>query len=141
MSGTLWSTDVTIRFSHCDPARIVYFASHFDILNGVIEDWFINALALSYYDIIGKRQIGLGYAHSSCEFRLPARMGDVLTYAVRVERVGTKSLPLHITARRGAEEILEAKLVIVSTDLVKGNAIPLPDDIRAAAIAYWEQSA
>jgi len=141
MSGKLWSTDVAIRFSHCDPARIVYFASHFDILNGVVEDWFINALSLSYYDIIGRRQIGLGYAHSSCDFRLPARMGDSLTYAVRVERIGNKSLPLHITARRGAEEILEARLVIVSTDLVTGSAIPLPDDIRAAATAYREQSA
>ena len=141
MSAKLWSTDVTIRFSHCDPARIVYFASHFDILNGVIEDWFINALALPYYDIVGRRQTGLGYAHSSCEFRLPARMREVLTYAVQVERVGNKSLPLRIAARRRADEILEARLVIVSTDLVKGNAIPLPDDIRAAATAYWEKSA
>lgn len=141
MSGKLWSTDVTIRFSHCDPAHIVYFASHFDILNGVVEDWFINALSLPYYDIISKRQIGLGYAHSGCDFRLPARMGDVLTYAVRVERIGNKSLSLHITARRGTEEILEAKLVIVSTDLAKGNAIPLPEDIRAAVTAYLERSA
>ncbi len=140
MSEKLWSTDVTIRFGHCDPARIVYFASHFDILNGVIEDWFIGALGLPYYDLVSKRRIGLGYAHASCDFHLPARLGDVLTYSVKIEKVGNKSLPLRIEARRDGKEILAASLVIVSTDLGNGAAIPLPDDIRAAATAYLEKT-
>lgn len=141
MTGKLWTTNVTIRFGHCDPARIVYFASHFDIINGVIEDWFIDGLGLPYYDLVGKRHIGLGYAHTACDFHLPARMGDVLTYSVKVEKVGNKSLPLRIEATRSGKEILAATLVIVSTDLAKGGAIPLPDDIRAAANAYLEKTA
>ncbi len=139
--GKLWSTDVLIRFGHCDPARIVYFASHFDIINGVIEDWFTSGLGLPYHDLVGRRQIGLGYAHASSDFHLPARMGDVLTYTVRVERVGNKSLPLRVEARRGKEEVLSASLVIVSTDIAKGGSIPLPDDIRAAVTAYLEKTA
>jgi len=141
MTERLWSTDVTIRFGHCDPASIVYFASHFDIINAVIEDWFIGALGLPYYDLVGKRHIGLGYAHAACDFHLPARMGDVLTYSVKVEKVGNKSLPLRVEARRGGKEILAATLIIVSTDLAKGGAIALPDDIRAAALAYLEKTA
>ena len=141
MAARLWTTDVTIRFGHCDPAKIVYFASHFDIINGVVEDWFTEGLGLPYYDLIGKRHIGLGYAHASCDFHLPARMGEVLTYSVKVEKVGTKSLPLRIEATREGKEILAATLVIVSTDLAKGGAIPLPDDIRAAATAYLEKTA
>ncbi len=92
---------VKIRFAHCDPAGIVYFASHFDILNGVVEDWFVEGLGLDYHDIVGRRRVGLGYVHASADFRLPARMGDRLIYAVAVERVGTKSLPLRVTAREG----------------------------------------
>ena len=141
MAEPLWSTDVTIRFAHCDPARIVYFASHFDIINSVVEDWFIQALGLPYYDLVGKRRIGLGYAHASCDFYLPARMGDVLTYSVKVEKVGNKSLPLRIEARRAGKERLAASLVIVSTDLAKGGAIALPDDIRTATMAYAERTA
>ena len=30
---------VRIRFSHCDPAGIVYFPHYFDMFNGLIEDW------------------------------------------------------------------------------------------------------
>ncbi len=141
----VWSTDVPIRFSHCDPARIVYFASHFDILNGVVEDWFTQALDLPYHRLIVERRLGLGYAHAACDFHLPARFGDVLRYTVYVERVGNKSLPLRIEASRDGEKILTASLVIVSTNLDKagegGGAIPLPDDICAAVTAYREESA
>jgi len=31
---------VPIRFSHCDPAGIVYFPHYFDMFNGLIEDWY-----------------------------------------------------------------------------------------------------
>jgi 4-hydroxybenzoyl-CoA thioesterase len=141
MAEKLWSTDVAIRFGHCDPANIVYFASHFDILNGVVEDWFTQALGFPYADLIARRRLGLGYAHASCDFRVPARMGDVLTYTVAVERIGTKSLPLRIVARLGHAEVLSASLVIVSTDLDQGTSIALPDDIRAAVRAYGEKTA
>jgi acyl-CoA thioesterase FadM len=136
-----WTTTVKVRFSHCDPAGIVYFAAHFDILNGVAEDWFTECLGIGYADLIARRRIGVGYAHASADFRLPARMGDRLAYAVHVERIGTKSLPLRIVATRDGAEVLAASLVIVSTDLERGGAIPLPDDIRAAATAYRERTA
>jgi acyl-CoA thioesterase FadM len=141
MTQPPWTTTVKIRFSHCDPAGIVYFAAHFDILNGVVEDWFTECLGIDYADLIATRRIGVGYAHASADFRLPARMGERLAYAVHVERVGTKSLPLRIVATRDGAEVLTAALVIVSTDLDRGGAIPLPDDIRAAATAYRERSA
>lgn len=139
MTQPPWTTTVKIRFSHCDPAGIVYFAAHFDILNGVAEDWFTDCLGIAYADLIATRRIGVGYAHASADFRLPARMGERLDYAVHVERVGTKSLPLRIVATRDGAEVLTASLVIVSTDLDRGGAIPLPDDIRAAATAYRER--
>ncbi len=44
MTAPLWTTTVKIRFAHCDPAGIVDFAAHFDILNGVVEDWFSEGL-------------------------------------------------------------------------------------------------
>lgn len=133
-----WTTTVKIRFSHCDPAGIVYFAKHFDILNGVVEDWFTDGLGIDYHALVYARRVGLGYAHAEADFRLPARMGERLTYAVHVERVGNKSLPLRILATRDDAEVLSAALVIVSTDIDRAVAIPLPDDVRTAVTAYHE---
>ena len=37
-----------IRFSHCDPAGIVFFPQYFVLFNGHVEDWFDDGLALGY---------------------------------------------------------------------------------------------
>jgi len=132
-----WSTTVAIRFSHCDPAGIVYFASHFDILNNVVEAWFVEALGIDYYHVVGTRRVGLGYVHAACDFVAPARMGERLVYGVTVERIGNKSIPLRITATRAATKILGASLVIVTTDLDRGTSVPVPDDIRTAVTTYF----
>jgi 4-hydroxybenzoyl-CoA thioesterase len=134
-----WSTTVAIRFSHCDPANIVYFASHFDILNGVIEDWFIEALGIDYHHVVAVRRIGLGYAHASCDFAVPARMGDRLVYTVIVERIGSKSITVRVIATKGPTKALVASLVIVTTDLDRGVSVAIPDDIRGALTAYLER--
>ena len=43
-----WRITVPVRFSHCDPASIVYFPRYFDMINGVVEDWFAGALGLAH---------------------------------------------------------------------------------------------
>jgi 4-hydroxybenzoyl-CoA thioesterase len=138
VSAKAWTTEVRIRFSHCDPAGIVYFPRAFDILNGVVEDWFTFGLGIDYRDVIVRRRIGLGYAHAECDFTKTATMGDTLTFAVLVERIGAKSLSLVIPARRGSEDVFKASLVIVATDLNRHVSIPIPDDIRTAVTAYRE---
>jgi 4-hydroxybenzoyl-CoA thioesterase len=141
VSAKAWTTEVRIRFSHCDPAGIVYFPRAFDILNGVVEDWFTFGLGIDYRDVIVRRKIGLGYGHAECDFTKPASMGDMLRLAVTVQRIGTKSLSLVIPATREGASVFKASLVIVATDLTKHVSIPIPDDIRNAVTAYRESLA
>jgi acyl-CoA thioesterase FadM len=41
-----FTRSVPVRFSHCDPAGIVYFPHYFDMFNGLIEDWYTQELFL-----------------------------------------------------------------------------------------------
>ena len=141
LPGAAWRTEVRVRFSHCDPAGIVYFARYFDLMNGIVEDWFSGALGLDYHDFIGPRRIGLGYGNAGADFFAPGRMGDRLTVAVLVERVGGASLALVLPVYRGAEPVLTGRLVIVTTSLVEHRAIPLPGDLRRATERYQESCA
>lgn len=133
-----WRTTVPIRFSHCDPAGIVYFARYFDIMNGVVEDWFGGALGIDYHEMIGPRRIGLGYVSANADFAKPGFMGDRLYFAVLVERIGRSSCTLRIHAFRGEEPVLQARLVMVATSLQTHTSIALPDDLRAALERYQE---
>ena len=134
-----WRTLVPVRFSHCDPAGIVYFPRYFDIINGVVEDWFAEALGLPHHHFIRDRRIGLGPAHAEADFMKPGFLADELVFAVLVDRVGTSSLALSVHAHRDEEPVLAARLVIVTTSLDLHRATPIPDDLRAALAAYQER--
>ena len=131
---------VNIRFSHCDPAGIVYFARWFDMLNGVIEDFFGAVLGLDYHMLIRDRRLGLGYGQAHADYLKPGLMGDIVEFAVLVERIGGASITLSIPGYRGAEPVIAARLVIVTTDLDAHKAIRVPDDLRAALTRYQERS-
>jgi len=132
-----WRTEVKVRFSHCDPAGIAYFASYFDLMNGVIEDWYPGALGLDYHQFIRER-VGLGYAHVQCDFLRPCLMGDRLTFTVIVERVGRASIELRLHGHRGDEEAVRARLVIVTTSAIENRPIPVPPPLRDAVVRYQE---
>ena len=136
LSSNVWRTEIRIRFSHCDPAGIVYFARYFDLMNGVVEDWFSGALGLDYAEFIGPRRIGLGYASCEADFAAPGFMGDGIAFAVLVDRIGGASLTLRIHAYRGQDPILSARMTIVATSLVEHRAIPIPEDLRSALARY-----
>ncbi len=129
----LFHAPVRVRFSHCDPAGIVYFPRWFDLLNGVVEDWFTERLGLDYQCFHQERGIGLGYGHAEADFLRPGFWNDRLDVFVRVARIGGASLDLAVTGFRGEAPVIAARLVIVTTSLTERRAIPLPDDLRAAA--------
>jgi 4-hydroxybenzoyl-CoA thioesterase len=138
LASGCWRGRQKVRFAHCDPAGIVYFARYFDMMNSAVEDWFVEALGLDYHDIIGRRRVGLGYARAETDFLRPSRMGDRLTFAILVERIGGASVNLRLHAYNDDEPALEGKLVMVSTSLETNRAIPVPPDIRARLEQYQE---
>lgn len=128
--------EVPIRFSHSDPAGIVYFPNYFDMMNGLVEDWFYRRLKLDYADLLLTHRRGLPTVHAECDFVGPSRMGEMLTLGLTVERIGTSSITLQIVGYRKDETRLRATLVLVSTSLETNRAIPIPEDLRRALEAY-----
>jgi 4-hydroxybenzoyl-CoA thioesterase len=125
-----------VRFEECDPAGIVFFARWFEMMNRAVEDWFTGALGLDYNALIRDGRIGLGYAHSSCDFLRPGLMGDRLRFTVLVERLGRGSITLLLHGHRGEEQVIRGRLVIATTSLETHAAIPVPAAIRQAVEAY-----
>lgn len=122
----------TVRFSHCDPAGIVFFPQYLVMLNDVVEAWFCERLGIDYAQLIGPRRIGMPTVRLECDFVAPGRMGEALTFSLGVERVGGASLALAHRCRLGEHDRFRARQVLVATSLDTHQAIPLPADLRAA---------
>ncbi|MEZ5605639.1 MAG: thioesterase family protein [Burkholderiaceae bacterium] len=121
-----------IRFSHCDPAGIVFFPQYLVLFNHLLEDWFTHGLGIDYAELIGPRRVGTPTVRLECDFRAISRMGEDVTFSITPERVGGKSLTLAIEARHGDELRVGARQVLVFTSLDTHRAIDMPADVRAA---------
>src|SRR5215471_19331863 len=100
---------IPIRFSHCDPAGIVYFPHYFDMFNGLIEDWYGQELGHDYAELITGRRYGFPFVHIECDFKIPSRIGEVIDLTLLIEEIGRSSLAIAIICHRDNIERLRAR--------------------------------
>ena len=136
-----FTRSVPVRFSHCDPAGIVYFPHYFDIFNGLIEDWYGEELGCDYAELVMGSRYGFPFVHLECDFKVPSRMGDVIDLTLLVERIGRSSLGIAIICHKDGIERLRARMVTAMMSLETRQAVPLPADLRDKLEAYQLRTA
>jgi 4-hydroxybenzoyl-CoA thioesterase len=124
-----------IRFSHCDPAGVLYFPHVFDFVNAAIEDWFAQRLGLPFHVLHLEQRRGNPVVRTHCEFVTPCRFGETLALDLEPVIVGRSSIETRISGTvEGAPRFrVRHKTAMMSMDTMR--AIPLPDPIRAKALA------
>lgn len=125
-----------IRFSHCDPAGLVFFPQYLVMFNQLVEDWFTEGLGLPYAEILGPRRVGLPTVSLACDFTAPSRMGEVVTLGLSLERIGGASIGLRLGVRCDDEARVTARQVLVTTSLDTHRALPIPEDMRRALLDF-----
>jgi 4-hydroxybenzoyl-CoA thioesterase len=128
---TAFARERLIRFSHCDPAGIVYFVNFFDMVGGVIEDWFRDAVGLPFQEMHLERRIGFPIVNTGCEFFRPAHLGDTLRLELAIAKLGRSSIEFVVRGSVGGEEKFRAKHKVALVSLDTWRALPLPAEMRA----------
>lgn len=137
MTSQRFSTQVPIRFAHCDPAGIIFFPQYLVLFNGLVEDWFNQALGVSYADMLQIDKIGLPVVHLECDFRAITRMGETVRLGLAVEKLGQRSLTVSLDCSGPDGQLrVSAQKVLVFTSLQTHQAISAPQPIRHA-IEQW----
>jgi 4-hydroxybenzoyl-CoA thioesterase len=131
-----FTRSVTVRFSHCDPAGIVYFPHYFDMFNELIEDWYGHELGYDYAELIMGSRYGFPFVHLECDFKIPSRMGDIIDMTLLIDRIGRTSLGIAIVCHRDGFERLRARMVTAMMSLETRQPVPLPDALRDKIEAY-----
>jgi 4-hydroxybenzoyl-CoA thioesterase len=141
MSATVFEREALIRFSHCDPAGIVFFPQYLVMFNGLVEDWFDQGLGLGYAHVVRELGIGLPTVALQCEFTSPSRMGEHVVLGLAVQRLGGKSITLELSCRCGDDVRVKATQVLVTTNLATHQSITVPTALRAAIERFHGQAA
>jgi 4-hydroxybenzoyl-CoA thioesterase len=125
-----------IRFSHCDPAGIVYFVHFFDMVGALVEDWFREAIGLPFQEMHLEQRLGFPIVNTSCEFLRPARLGDTLVLELAIARLGGSSIEFAIRGSVAGEEKFRARHKVAMVSLDSFRARPIPADMRAKMSPY-----
>jgi 4-hydroxybenzoyl-CoA thioesterase len=132
----IFSTQRKIRFSHCDPAGIVYFVHFFDMINGCVEDWLTDAIGLSSHELMLRRRVGFPIVNTSCEFFRPCHLTDVLALDLTIARIGKSSIEFVIRGRVGNEAKWQARHKVAMVSLDAQTSMPIPDELRRLMEPY-----
>ena len=135
-----FKTERKIRFSHCDPAGIVYFVNFFDMVNAVVEDWFAEAVGLDFEELHIQRRVGFPIVNTGCEFFRPCHLGDRLELELSIAKLGRSSIEFAVTGRVAGEEKFRARHKVALMSLDSQRALPIPDDMRVKMLPYVKEA-
>jgi 4-hydroxybenzoyl-CoA thioesterase/acyl-CoA thioester hydrolase len=111
-----FTTKRKIEFADTDMGGIVHF-SRFFVFMETAEHEFLNALGTSASLELEGRKIGWPRVTASCEYRHPARFGDVLDIHLRVARKGLKSISYEFKFARHGRDLATGKMTSVCCEL------------------------
>lgn len=131
-----FTTERKIRFSHCDPAGIVYFVNFFDMVSGAVEDWFSEAFGFDAHSTFIRSRVGFPIVNTSCEFFRPCHLGDRLQLELMIAKLGRSSIEFGVTGKVGEEEKFRARHKVVLMSLETQRALPIPMDMREKMEPY-----
>ena len=134
-----FTLDIPVRFQHADPAGIVFYPRYFEMMNRMVEDWFAEALDYPFRRMHMVEHRGIPTLNVEAAFTGVSRIGDVLSFALTVTRLGNSSFALNIDAACNGEERLSSRQVCVYTTIGETvRAEPLPEALRAKMQAFVE---
>lgn len=127
-----------VRFSHCDPAGIVFYPRYAELCNELVEDWFREGIGVDFHEFQESLRLSLPAVRLNCEFIRPSTYGEVLEFALRVVDIGRSSLNLSVLAWCGEQERVRVQLKLVLISLDSMRAVPIADDWRVRFAAFVE---
>lgn len=122
-----------VEFGDTDMAGIMHFSNFFRFME-VAETQFLNALGLSVTWAANGQRYGFPRVSVGCDYVRPVRFEDVLTIAVSVEKVGTKSVSYRFDFTHAGHPVATGRMTAVYCKAVAPHGLeahPIPPDLRA----------
>jgi YbgC/YbaW family acyl-CoA thioester hydrolase len=128
--------DEPVRWSDVDAAGVVYFGTFVRFFE-VAEEELFRAAGVPYGIAFDRFDCWLPRVKYACEFRAPARLGEILHVTARVRKIGDKSITLEFTIDRpDGVRVADCEIVLVCVDRTTWKGKPVPEGLRAALMQF-----
>lgn len=127
-----------IRFSHCDPAGIVFYPRYIELGVEAVEDWFSQGLGVSFWALHEEHRLGIPAVHLDVNFITPSRHGDQLDFLLSVAHIGKSSMTLDLIVECEGQRRFREKITVVLVSLDTMRSVPIDESWRLKFMAYQE---
>ncbi len=127
-----------VEFHDTDMAGIMHFASFFHYMESA-EHELLRSLGLSVHTTMGGEMVSFPRVATSCQFKSPARCEEILDIAIRISRLGAKSITYDFDFRSGTREVATGQITCVCCRVVPGQplaSVAIPADVAAKLQQY-----
>jgi 4-hydroxybenzoyl-CoA thioesterase len=119
-----------VRFQHVDYAGIVFYPRFLEMLNGLVEDWFEEALDRPFREM--HKTGGIPTVDLKVQFRRAARLGEVLKKCLWVKNLGASSVQLGFRFEDAKGKVcLEGEVMLVNVVIAESR-----DDIKSQPFSH-----
>lgn len=101
------------------------------MINATVEDWFAHC-GLDFARIHVEEKVAIPAVSLSVNFRSASRLGETLTFSLKVVRIGTTSVTLSVDASHQKQLRFESELTLVFIDQEDYRPRPWPAKFRSA---------
>jgi 4-hydroxybenzoyl-CoA thioesterase len=123
--------DHCVRQADAGPGGTMMFPRYFHVTNALIESWFAHGLGLPFPRLFAERVNAIPLLSVEGTVMEPSVLGDRLTFALTIERLGNKSLTVKISADCDDEpRFVSRQAMAWTTRQPVIRAAPIPDWLR-----------
>jgi len=136
----IFADEVLVHTADCDPAGIVFYPQFLVMTEGTKDNWFARGLGHSRLELLSKRRLTIEPENVSCEFAIPVRMGEVLTYELSVLKIDDPAVQIRIVGKRHTVEHLSITQTFAFVSLDTRRVVSIPEDLRPRIEEYLAES-
>jgi len=139
MPQSSFSTSFRVTWVDTDAAGVVHYSNYFRFFERAEEEFYRHL----GFDFTNFREMGLWFprVEAFCQYKKPARYGDLLVVEVGVEELKEKSAKLNfkVMKKENADLLALGHLVIVAVDKQTEHATRIPVDIATKLRLFMKQ--
>jgi YbgC/YbaW family acyl-CoA thioester hydrolase len=131
----MFNYSTPVKLHHIDAAGMMFFAQFFYLAHDGYEAF----LAEISFDLrrVLQEDFLIPLAHAEADYKLPVKIGDELTFEIRVDRIGETSFTLsYRVVNQKGEAVAALKTIHTTLSKSTRQPIPLPPELKEALQRY-----
>ena len=127
---TVFTWKIRVYYEDTDTGGIVYYANYLKFFERARTEW-LRALGVDQHALLAQHGAMFVVKHAGIDYHAPAKLDDVITLTLSIEKLGRASVRFVQQAFNGAILLASARVKVGCVERTALKARSLPDAVAA----------